>query len=204
MGAGAGTRITHWVSTASRDALRVNAYQSIGRLWATATAMQPFGSRYFPSPSHMTVSPVGSVQTYSCTGAESGLRIMTSRLSTLQVDRSGSLTMTSDRREPEAINVPFYSSRVRIGMGFIGQRPTRSPWPFTVSTAYAVRHIRHVVEGHPGIRSEQEKAPHLWGACRPAGRFGHLNCCSVLGLEIERYYHATRRITCKNDCSILT
>jgi len=58
-----------------------------------------------------------------------GLRNVTSRLSTLQVDRSGSLTMTSDKREPEAINVPFYSSRVRIGMGFIGQRPARSPWP---------------------------------------------------------------------------
>jgi len=98
MGAGAGTRITHWVSTASRDALGVNAYQSIGRLWATATAMQPFGIRYLPSPSHMTVSPVGSVQTYCWTGAESGLRNVTSRLSTLQVDRSGSLTMTSDKR----------------------------------------------------------------------------------------------------------
>jgi len=94
------------VSTASRDALGVNAYQSIGRLWATATAMQPFGIRYFPSPSHMTVSPVGSVHTYWWTGAESGLRLTTSRLSTLQVDRSGSLTMTSDKREPEAINLP--------------------------------------------------------------------------------------------------
>lgn len=78
----------------------------VGRRCATATAMVPSGRRYFPSRSQVTGSPVGNEQMYSGSGGAVSLRFMTKRRCTRQVDRSGSLTMTSANRVPEAIVSP--------------------------------------------------------------------------------------------------
>jgi len=114
--------------------------QGAGGRCATATAIDPSGRRYFPSPNQVTGSPVSNEQWYSGFGEPFVPRLITKRRWIRQVERSGSLTMTSANRVIEAICLPPRPVRLFRDMDCLQARYRGA---FTFNTGPWVGSIHH-------------------------------------------------------------